>query len=517
MSEPFGAAHPHGEQKHTQDRSIDDQAEVDTFDGKVFIEWDPDAAVTPQGQLPFFIEFLKLGHRFEPWIEDCPLYYKSNNAPKKIDVLGSIFLSILSGHNRFSHVTALQCDSVNSKLLGMNKVVSDDSARRALKKIDEDKGVEWLKLHLQKCYEPLLGTPWILDCDVTVKPIYGRQEGAVIGYNPHKKGRPSHTYHTYMIGNLRIVLDVEVQAGNQSNSSYSMPGLTDLLERINKAYWPAFVRGDCDWGSDKIMRKLETMDANYLFKIKKGKSIKSLIYKHHCEGQWQLFKDNWEAKETVTEFGNHQTQRRIILMRRRIQKENLIYEDPSKPKQLSIGFIEDPEDIKLFEYSVLVTNLDSDIISILQHYRDRADCENVFDEMKNQWGWGGYTTKDLKTSQFMSRIIALIYNWWNLFVRLVNPTGYQEAITSRPFLLSGVGRLTQSGRQKKLSITSQHGWGNKARHLLTRINQLFSKWKSSAPQLNPYEAWKRIIDFIVAQYVKQKAIDPPKPAILTFG
>ena len=52
--------------------------------------------------------------------------------------------------------------------------------------------------------------PWILDADVTVKTLYGKQEGAVVGYNPHKSGRPSHTYHTYMIANLRLILEVEV-------------------------------------------------------------------------------------------------------------------------------------------------------------------------------------------------------------------------------------------------------------------------------------------------------------------
>ena len=33
---------------------------VDTYDGQVHVEWNPQAAVTPLGQLPFFIEFLKL-------------------------------------------------------------------------------------------------------------------------------------------------------------------------------------------------------------------------------------------------------------------------------------------------------------------------------------------------------------------------------------------------------------------------------------------------------------------------
>ena len=188
--------HPQGEFKSSEKSTKSDQLELETYGGKVFVEWDPDAAVTPLAQLPFFIEFLKLGKRFDPWVESCPLFYSSNNAPEKVDVLGSLFLSILSGHNRFAHITTLMSDGVNSKLLGMNKVVSDDSARRALKKIEEQPGVSWLQNHLQSCYEPLLNIPWILDCDVTVKPLYGKQEGSVVGYNPHKKGRPSHTYHT---------------------------------------------------------------------------------------------------------------------------------------------------------------------------------------------------------------------------------------------------------------------------------------------------------------------------------
>ncbi|WP_256212241.1 hypothetical protein [Nitrosomonas communis] len=42
--------------------------------------------------------------------------------------------------------------------------------------------------------------------------------------------------------------------------------------------------------------------------------------------------------------------------------------------------------------AVLVTNADYSLEAPSQLYRDRADCENSFDELKNQWGWGGYTT-----------------------------------------------------------------------------------------------------------------------------
>jgi hypothetical protein len=50
-----------------------------------------------------------------------------------------------------------------------------------------------------------------------------------MGYNPHKPGRPSHTYHSYLMANTRLVLDVDVQSGDRSQSSHSMPGLSDLI------------------------------------------------------------------------------------------------------------------------------------------------------------------------------------------------------------------------------------------------------------------------------------------------
>ena len=150
------------------------------------VEWDPTAAATPLGQLPFFIEFLKLGGLFDPWVADCPLTLRSPNAAAKRDILGTLLLAVLAGHQRYAHITALRGDAVNAVLLGMHRVMSEDSLRRALAKIDEATGVEWLQRHLDYTFRPLLGEPWILD---VIPPLnrYGRQEGAVVGYNPHSR------------------------------------------------------------------------------------------------------------------------------------------------------------------------------------------------------------------------------------------------------------------------------------------------------------------------------------------
>ena len=133
-----------------------------------------------------------------------------------------------------------------------------------------------------------------------------------------------------------------------------------------------------------------------------------------------------------------------------LRGEMLVAQDDDSGQQL-LGFIEADrktgKQLTSYEYAVLATNLDHEILSLGQLYRDRADAENAFDELKNQWGWGGFTTHDLHRCQLSARAVALIYNWWSLFVRLANPEARREAITSRPWLMSSVGRRTEHAGQ----------------------------------------------------------------------
>ena len=88
----------------------------------------------------------------------------------------------------------------------------------------------WLKAHLMRSLPTALNTPWILDIDTTIKVLYGHQQGAEVGYNPHKPGRPSHALHTYWVGNLRLVLDILVSPGKQTSASHAHLGLARQLK-----------------------------------------------------------------------------------------------------------------------------------------------------------------------------------------------------------------------------------------------------------------------------------------------
>ncbi|UYM15252.1 hypothetical protein [Endozoicomonas euniceicola] len=184
-----------------------------------------------------------------------------------------------------------------------------------------------------------------------------------------------------------------------------------------------------------------------------------------------------------------------------------------KERQQTLALIEEPENIKAYEYSVLVTSLDNDIVSIINHYRNRADCENNFDEIKNQWGWGGYVTKDMARCRMLARMVALVYNWWTLYVRLSNPDSHKESITSRPLLMSSIGKLTHSGNQKKIKLTSQHRWMYKIAKLQSELCDFFDSIKSIAPQLNPINAWCRILTKAVSKFLKKGQVITMQPLI----
>ena len=94
--------------------------------------------------------------------------------------------------------------------------------------------------------------------------------------------------------------------------------------------------------------------------------------------------------------------------------------------------------------------------------------------------------------------MALIYNWWSLFVRLGNPQARMEAITSRPFLLSAVARQTRHSGAKQLTITSQHAEADKAKALLTVIHTLLTGFKNTAEQFKVKTVWQLVCEHIAA-------------------
>ena len=495
---------------------------ITTAGGRFQIHWDENGSASALGQLAFFAEFLEVTGLFERWAKNCPLAYTSANAPSVLDVLGTWFLSILDGQNRYAHITGLRGDAVAPQLLGMKRIMSDESLRRALKhlapcldnaKNDEERlqyaaqltrSSTWMDNALNESVRDALDIDWILDCDTTVKLLYGHQAGAVIGYNPSKPGRPSHTLHTYWIANVRLVLDAEVQKGTTTAAKYSLPRLISLLQSLTPDKRPQLVRGDNAFGNEPVMHELEAINQPYLFKLRQTSGVKQFIERNWSRQDWQDVDQGFQAVEAELALTSWKRARRVVVLRRAIRDELVAEPKAGKraKRQASLQFAETLQPVKLWEYTVLVTNADFALESIGQLYRDRADCENGFDELKNQWGWGGYTTQDMERCNLSARAVALIYNWWSWYVRLAHPKTRLEAITSRPLLLSGVVRLTQHASQARLLLTLTHAAGDQIKAMIANVRKGLDTVLATAPQLTKPERWTALVRYIVAKIIE---------------
>ena len=166
------------------------------------------------------------------------------------------------------------------------------------------------------------------------------------------------------------------------------------------------------------------------------------------------------------------------------------------------------KDVQAWEYAVLVTNSAYPLAAFGQLYRDRADCENGFDELKNQWGWGGFTTQDIERCQTSARTVALVYNWWSWYCRAAKPGARMEAITSRALLLAGVGRAVKHAGQTTLYLTPMHAARDKLMGLIANVHAALSHVKAVAEQMPRADRWTVFLDYVVARIIRPL---PPWP------
>lgn len=452
--------------------------EFPSYCGKIFLK-PVDDIMTPFGGLVPFAAFQKQIGLLENLSSNCPVSRTSPNATKIYDILCTFGITALCDGRRFTHANRVKEDKALAELFGMERIAGDDTIRRFLYSLDLEKSRDWINNSIRPVWNAL-PEQFIADWDSTVQTKYGHQEGAKVGYNPTKRGRKS--YHPLLatVGGTRLCLYYRWRPGDEATASEwveAMEECIDMMGSKSKSLW--LNRGDIGFASEGIMNWHENYNRpHYLFKLKLTRNVRRAISKV-SEKDW---KGNaafgvLQTAEIEVKLTGWSKARRVIVGRRNLGTipavENQSFWDEVK-----------------YEFEAYVTSLtveEANSWQIVDLYRKRADCENIFDELKNQWGFNGFCCKKSTPTIIAAMLLLLFYNLWTLFIRLISPDKHIEMVTGRKWFLLIAARLVKSGRQKELHISVGGYWWQELKDGYSRI----CKWlNSTAPQLDMFNLYQ---------------------------
>ncbi len=430
--------------------------------------------LTPLGGLVAFASFVNELGVLDILEENFPVQRTSNNALPVRDVLIGFILTALLDGQRFKDIRYVQNDPVVGEAFGAKKrIPGDDTVRRLFAQIDSEAGRKLMYQANQYLYSSLPDN-FILDWDSTVTTRFGSQEGVEVGYNPHKPGRGSHNPLVCSVGGIRLCLDVEMRPGNAHTASGWIECMERLFAHLPKEKVPWLNRADIGFCSEEFLRwhEKESTRPHYLFKLRKTKRVQNAIHQV-AENQWlgAASINALQLAECRLKLSGWDRERRVILGRRLISKKT--------PEESGTLF-----GVCDYHYYAYVTDLSIEQFNcwqIAELYNKRADCENIFDELKNQWGFAGFCSQKQNVTEFAARMTIFTYNLWSLFVRFFNIDNHQEAKTSRREFMLLPAKLVKTARQKRvdLSVANQH-WEK----IKLGYERILHWLKSNAPQLN---------------------------------
>lgn len=391
------------------------------------------------------------------------------------DVLTSFILACLCDARRFNDINRLREDPTLCELFGLQKIVGDDTVRRLFRQVSSKESGNWIARSSSLLWRAA-PEHFILDWDSTVQTRYGHQEGAAVGYNPHKRGRKSHHPLLAVIAGTRLCPYYRWRPGNTGSSSEWLEAMEEASGWIGRLPW--LNRGDVGFCSEQTMAWHEQVPnrPKYLFKLRLTKNLKRAIAR--------LSEDDWEGcpstgllqtAELDLKLSGWSRSRRVVVGRRLLGHT---------------GGENDGEfwSYAKYEYEAYVTNLAQDYAQswqLVELYRGRGDCENVFDELKNQWGFNGFCSRYKEVTETAARLLLVAYNAWNLFLRLVEPDRHVEARHGRRWFLFISPRRVKSSRQRTWKMAVSGHW---RADLMQGYQRVLAWLKLTAPQLENIRA-----------------------------
>lgn len=370
------------------------------------------------------------------------------------DAVDAIFLplvAIIGGARSISAIVTVWSDSILCRAAGWVHIPDETTLGRLLRTFKQRhiaalevlnqrlRAKVWRKALRAGKSKVSVAPCLVIDVDSTEKTVYGSQDGATKGYNPHKRGTVSYHPLLAFCVDTKEILQGWLRCGNAYTSNGIVEFIRQLLAHLPNRTRILF-RGDSGYFVGALFDLLDTLGHGYLVKVKL-KGLAKLL----SGQQWEPVpgQKGWEQCSFFHRCTTWACARLFVAVRR----EKPI--DPTKPPTL----FEEKE----YDYFCYVTTDNDDPWAVHNQYGQRATCETWIEEAKNQTALAHIKTDDFwaNSALFQSAILAYTTMRWMALLSGDTVLRRWEPGTIRTFIIRMAGKFTTGSRQQKLTVPEQ--------------------------------------------------------------
>ena len=376
------------------------------------------------------------------------------DAPSAITML---MLGALSGVKHLSHMLLLKSDTVIRQLCNWDNFPHHSTLGRIFK-LFRHRHCNELSEAENEARRKVWSKQWVgrvtLDLDSSVRGVYGSQEGAAKGYNPHKKGQKSYHPVFCFLAENRECLHHWFRCGDAYTGNGASEFIKECYSRLPKRIWKIIFRGDSGFFCGRNLDVIEEHQDEYLFKASFKGLTKLLMAQSWRPVRRQL---GWECTEFTYACHGWTRVRRFVAVRRLVKEdtEGRLFPQPH------------------YEFFCYVTSLDLTPWKAHKFYGKRATSENWIEWCKNQMAAGSILSQDFWANSAMFQTCILAYNLLVWMVWLTTKQGLrQEPNTIRAWLITAPGRLITRGRRWILKLPQDYFFKEQWEHLESSLTAL---------------------------------------------
>ena len=328
-----------------------------------------------------------------------------------VDLIQLLLFLLIAGVQRVNKSDKLQYDGFFLALLGLEKFPDESTLRRFLQRLSPDAIRQLARLHDQFRTDlfsfPKARSSLVFHLDSVVLTLYGKQQGAVLGYNPKARGRPS--YHPILCfeGHGQEFWHGSLRPGDAGSNTGARHFVKRCLEKVPSSIARSRIRflADAGFFSGALIDDLDQLGCGYTIVCRSYEAYKQMAER----AGFKNVKLGWSFAEFYHYPKTWRKEHRFIAIRRPLPV------DPEQAKQLTL--FKDTQ----YSYSVLVSNLGLTPWRTWTDYIGRANVEKSIRELLNDLALNKIPTQSWTANVAFLQMLLLAYNLVHWFKRLCLP------------------------------------------------------------------------------------------------